>query len=79
MWVSTELAAGISPRGVLALTRAAQALAFIKGVEFVTPQMVKYLAPHVLAHRVIARDGGQGEGTGERAILDVSSRVAVPV
>lgn len=73
------LVAGVSPRGVLALTRASQALAFIKGLEYVTPQMVKYLAPHVLAHRVITRDGGQGEGAGEKAIQDVSSRVAVPV
>lgn len=73
------LVAGVSPRGVLALIRAAQALAFIKGQEYVTPQMVKYLAPHVLAHRVITRDGGQGEGTGEKAIHDVRSRVAVPV
>lgn len=73
------LAAGISPRGVLALTRAAQALAFIKGLDYVTPHMVKYLAPHVLAHRVIMRDGGQADGAGERAIQDVSSRVTVPV
>lgn len=74
-----SLAVGVSPRGVLALTRAAQALAFIKGQEFVTPQMIKYLAPYVLAHRVIARDGGQGAMAGARAITELGNSVAVPV
>jgi len=44
---------GASPRGMLALMRACQALALIRGRDFVTPDDVKDLSVPVLAHRVI--------------------------
>ena len=50
-----ELHAGVSPRGVLALYRAAQALAFLNHRDYVIPDDVKQLAVSVLAHRVIPR------------------------
>ena len=48
---------GASPRGSVALYRAAQAYAFLEGREFAIPDDVKYLAPHVLAHRLIPKGG----------------------
>jgi MoxR-like ATPase len=45
---------GASPRGSLGLFRAAQAMAAIDGNDSVTDH-VKYLAPKVLAHRLIVR------------------------
>ncbi|MEB3211067.1 MAG: MoxR family ATPase [Leptolyngbyaceae bacterium] len=45
---------GVSPRGTVALYRTAQALAFLEGREYATPDDVKFLAPHVLSHRLIA-------------------------
>lgn len=48
-----EVTLGVSPRGAVALHRAAQALALIKGRDFVIPDDIKLLAPHVLAHRII--------------------------
>ena len=48
-----EVALGASPRGSLALHRAAQALAAIRGRSFVLPDDVKELAPSILAHRVL--------------------------
>ncbi len=53
-----ELHAGVSPRGVLALYRAAQALAFLNHRDYVIPDDVKQLAVSVLAHRVIPRSFG---------------------
>ncbi|HET8569766.1 MAG TPA: MoxR family ATPase [Candidatus Limnocylindria bacterium] len=44
---------GASPRGSLALARAAQAFAAINGREYVVPDDVKALAPSALAHRLI--------------------------
>ncbi len=44
---------GASPRGSLALTRAAQAYAAIHGRDFVLPDDVKALAPATLSHRLI--------------------------
>jgi MoxR-like ATPase len=46
---------GASPRGSLGLFRAAQAMAAIEGKDFVTAELVKSLAPKVLAHRLIVR------------------------
>jgi MoxR-like ATPase len=48
-----DLLLGASPRGSLALYRAAQAYAAIRGRTFVLPDDVKYLAPFVLAHRCL--------------------------
>ncbi len=44
---------GASPRGSLALFRAAQARAFLQGRDFVSPDDVKAMAEPVLAHRLI--------------------------
>jgi MoxR-like ATPase len=44
---------GVSPRGSLALLRAGQALAAIRGRDFVTPDDLQTLAQPVLAHRII--------------------------
>lgn len=43
---------GCSPRGTLALFRASQAHAFLKGRDFVIPEDVKRVAGPVLAHRL---------------------------
>lgn len=48
-----EVALGASPRGSLALHRAAQALAAVRGRSYVLPDDVKELAPSILAHRVL--------------------------
>ncbi|MEM9805382.1 MAG: MoxR family ATPase [Cyanobacteria bacterium P01_D01_bin.56] len=54
-----DVALGVSPRGTVALYRAVQALAFLEGRDYVLPDDVKFLAPSVLAHRVIASGGHQ--------------------
>jgi MoxR-like ATPase len=51
---------GVSPRGGLALKRASQAWAFINNRDFVTPGDVMNIAPYVLEHRIIAKNGAPG-------------------
>ena len=50
---SDELAIGISPRGALALARAARASALLDGRDYVIPDDVKDLATPVCAHRLM--------------------------
>ncbi len=47
---------GASPRGSLALMRAARALALIHGRREVTPDLIRPLLEPVLAHRIVFRD-----------------------
>jgi MoxR-like ATPase len=47
-----SLALGVSPRGSMALYRASQALAAIRGRHFVIPDDIKHLTTPVLAHRL---------------------------
>jgi MoxR-like ATPase len=48
-----DIRLGVSPRGTVTLQRAAQAIAFLEGRDYVLPDDVKTLAPHVLSHRMI--------------------------
>jgi MoxR-like ATPase len=50
-----DIALGASPRASMALFRSAQAVAAVRGNEFVLPDDVKRMAPAVLAHRLIVR------------------------
>lgn len=52
-----EILLGVSPRGTVALQKAVQALAFLEGRDYAIPDDVKAIAPHVLAHRMIAANG----------------------
>lgn len=53
---SRKVHLGVSPRGSLALTRAARAYALVDGRDFVTPDDIKALAVPVLAHRLVPQD-----------------------
>lgn len=66
-----EIALGVSPRGTLALQRAAQALAYLDDRDYVLPDDVKFLAPHVLAHRLIPASGRQAKTIVERLLRSV--------
>jgi MoxR-like ATPase len=50
---SDYLSLGVSPRGALMLYRAAQALAYVEGRSFCTPEDFKPLMVPVFAHRVV--------------------------
>jgi MoxR-like ATPase len=71
---------GASPRGSLALHRTAQALAAIRGRDFVIPDDVKYMAPFVLTHRVIISPQTRLRGrTAGEILRELVGNVPVPV
>lgn len=78
-----ELALGVSPRGSIALYRAAQAQALLEGVDYVTPHHVKMLAGPVCGHRVMPdRRFGAESSSGERSrrvIDEILQTVEVPL
>jgi MoxR-like ATPase len=60
---------GASPRGTLALRRAAQASAFLEGRDYVIPDDVKQNVILVLAHRVLLRHQALLEGKTSETVL----------
>jgi MoxR-like ATPase len=75
-----DVALGASPRGSLALMKAAQAMALMGGKDFVDPQIVKKVAIPVLAHRLITKPQVQLTGHDGAAILSaILNEVPVPV
>ncbi|MGH1393396.1 MAG: AAA family ATPase [Trichormus sp.] len=66
-----EITLGVSPRGTVALQKASQALAFLLGRDYVIPDDVKLLAPHVLCHRLIPRGGRSSRSVVERLLRSV--------
>ena len=65
-----DLALGISPRGSLALFKAAQALAAVRGRDHVLPDDIKYLAPVTLPHRFIVTPEAELRGRNAKAVLE---------
>jgi len=73
-------ALGVSPRGSLALCRAAQAWALYNDRMYVLPDDVKLLAEPVLAHRVILRqDARLSQVTPQSVIQQALKNVPAPV
>jgi len=66
----SDLSLGVSPRGTLALLKAAQALAAIRGRDYVIPEDIKTLVPLTLAHRLILKPEAELRGRTARAILE---------
>jgi MoxR-like ATPase len=71
---------GASPRATLGLYRCAQALAGIRGQEYVTPDDIKSLAEPALAHRIILKSMARlRERTQESIIAELVEEEPVPV
>jgi MoxR-like ATPase len=71
---------GASPRASLGLMRAGQAMAALRGLEYVLPDHIKTLAVPVLAHRVILKEEERlrGEAT-ERFLEEILKQIPVPL
>jgi MoxR-like ATPase len=71
---------GVSPRGALALMRAARASALLQGREYCVPDDFKLLAPAVCAHRVVSksylRDGRAAAN--DQIMLEILEKIPVP-
>lgn len=71
---------GVSPRGSIALMKAAKAYAFIHDRDYVVPDDVQYMAPFVLSHRMILTSEARFEGQTSESIIDsLVSSTSIPV
>jgi MoxR-like ATPase len=75
---SPALRLGVSPRGSLALLRAARARALTDGRDFLVPDDLKALAVPALAHRVLLRAAPGAEVDGDAVIASLCDAVPVP-
>ena len=62
---------GVSSRGAIALYKAAQVTALLNGRDYVIPEDVKFVAPHVLSHRVMAENA--------KAVQQLLAQLPVPM
>ena len=67
-----DVSLGASPRAGVHLLKASRALALIEGRNYVIPDDVKYMAPKVLAHRIILKKKALASGL---TTLDILERV----
>jgi MoxR-like ATPase len=74
-----RLLLGVSPRGSLALYKGAQALAAIRGRDYVVPEDIRGIAEPVLRKRVLLRPEAAAKGiTEETVIRELLATVPVP-
>jgi MoxR-like ATPase len=71
---------GASPRAMLALYNASQALAAIRGRAYVIPDDIKYLMTPVLIHRIIPKSESRLRGQkADQTLKEIRDSVFVPV
>jgi len=74
-----QVRVGVSPRGVIALTRAASAYALTDGRPYVIPEDIKVLVEPVFTHRLLLSPDAQVRGVASIEVLrDVLGSVPVP-
>ncbi|MEH7734686.1 AAA family ATPase [Bacillus pumilus] len=71
---------GVSPRGSIALMKAAQAYALLNRRDYVIPDDVQYLVPYTLPHRMILTSEATYEGKKAETLLrQMLEQIGVPV
>ncbi len=76
----SNLDLGSSPRGSIALYKAAQAFAALNGRDFVIPEDIKNLAVEILKHRIILKSEAKLKNLkGENVIEKILQTVPVPL
>jgi MoxR-like ATPase len=76
---SSDVYLGSSPRGSLGLFRAGQALAAIRGRDFVLPDDIKYLAPFILSHRMVIHAAARMKNlSADQVVSEILHTIAVP-
>ena len=70
---------GASPRASIALMKAAQALSFFDGQQFVTPENIRELAVPVIAHRLVMEPQARFSGMTARGVVgEIVKKMKVP-
>lgn len=75
-----DIRLGSSPRGSIALYSLGKVYAASQGREYMIPDDIKYIAPHVLAHRITLTHAAKTEQKDPRDIINnIVSHIVVPV
>ena len=74
----SNVSIGVSTRGSLALVSALKSYAYISGRDYVIPEDVDYLAPAVLAHRLVLKAGQVKNDNREDIIRNCVKAIEVP-
>ena len=75
-----DIQMGASPRATIALMKSAQALALIRGIEFVTPDIIQELALPIIAHRLALNSDSTFSGSSAMNLLQtIIENTDVPV
>ncbi len=70
---------GASPRASLAMMRASKAIAAIKNRDFVIPEDIQYVAPHVLNHRIMLTPEAEMDGIKTfEVIAEIVGKIEIP-
>lgn len=70
---------GASPRASIDMYKAARAIAYLKGRDYVSPIEVAYIAKEILRHRIVLSYEAQAEGVTQDIIIDkVLAAVPIP-
>ena len=70
---------GASPRASLALFQAGRALAWLRGLDFVSPSLIKEIAPDVLRHRIgLTYEAEAEEINADKLVGQVLDKTPVP-
>lgn len=70
---------GASPRASLAMLKASRVKAVISGRDFITPDDIQFVAPHILNHRIILTPDAEMEGVTSMSLIeDILSSLEVP-
>lgn len=73
-----DIEMGASPRGTLNLMKGCQALAALRGRDYVIPEDVKELAPWILGHRIILKSS-YDKNQGSKIIENILNEVKTPL
>lgn len=70
---------GASPRASIAILNSSKAYAILNGRNFITPEDVRFVAPHVLRHRIMLTAEKEMEGfTADQMVQQLIDKVEVP-
>ena len=76
---SDQISRGASPRGTLAVTAMAKAVARLRGRDYVVPGDVREVFVHTIAHRLVLSSRAESQGrTAEQILRDILEYVDAP-
>jgi MoxR-like ATPase len=65
-----EVKLAASPRASISLMKVAQAMSLMRGMEFVTPEVIQEVAVDVIAHRLVLENESKYSGRSGRSVVE---------